>query len=85
MPCAIRLHSSFVCVAARHAAQHLVVAGLDRQLEMGADTGEVGYGLDDLEAQVGGVRGEKANAGQVLDGVHGVQQVGQPGRVVGAG
>ncbi len=60
-------------VAALHAFQHRVVAGLDGHLDVRADLGQVAHRLQDAVGHVVGVAGQEADAPQAVDGVDGTQ------------
>jgi hypothetical protein len=69
-------------VAAAHALQHGVVAGLDRDVEVLADLGQLGDGLDDTLRHVLRVRREEAVARDAVDVMERAQQVAQVGLVL---
>ncbi len=64
-------------VAAAHAGQKLVVRGLDGDVEVLADLGEVGHGADDAFGHVTGGGGEEADTPQFWGLVDSGEQVGQ--------
>jgi hypothetical protein len=64
-------------VAALHAFQHRVVAGLNRDFDVRADLGQVAHRLQDAVGHVVGVAGEEADAPEAVDFVDRAQQVGQ--------
>ena len=67
-------------IAAPHILQHLIIPGLDRDLDVGHDFGKFGDRLHDIFAEIIRVRGKEADAFQT---VHLVQHS-QQGRQVGA-
>ena len=75
-------------VLAAHASQHLVVARLDRQVEVLADRGALGHGRDEPVGEVPGVRGHEAQARDarppltVAQPVDGAQERGDVGSTV---
>ena len=69
-------------VAAAHAGEDVVVGGLDGDVEVLADLGEVGHGADDAFGHVTGVGGEEADTPQLWGVVDGGEQVGEVRLVV---
>ena len=64
-------------VAALHVRQHLVVAGLDRHLDVRHDLGQFGHGFHQFVGEVIGMRGQEADALDALDLMDDAQQRGQ--------
>ena len=58
-------------IATAHLRQNGIVAGLDRHLDVFADLGQIAHRLQDAIRHVVWMAGEKANAPQAVDRMHG--------------
>ena len=71
------LHVALRGVAAPHGPQHAIAPRLQGQVQLLADLGRLGHGLDRLGPQVLGVRAGEAHAPDALDGTDGTEQIGE--------
>ena len=68
-----------VFVGSAHFPQDAVRTALEREMDVGAELGQAGEGLDEVLAVADGVGGSEADAGDFVDFVDGIEQLDEGG------